>query len=104
MKFYSEETKNFYDSAEECTEAEEALKAEKEQEAKLAKELEENRETRAKEVETLRKEWKVAEKAYRDALSDFLKDYGTFHSSTHLTKAEAMDVINDLFASWPFWF
>lgn len=103
MKFYSEETKNFYNSAEECAQAEEEMRAKREQEEQRANELKEQRAERAKEVEKLLKEWKAAEKAYRDALSDFLKDYGTFHYSTHLNSGDVFDSWSSLFSPFTFW-
>ena len=103
MKFYSEETRNFYNSAEECAKAEEELRAKKEQEEQQANKLKEERKARAEEVETLLKEWKAAEKAYREALSKFLKDYGTFHYSTHLNSADDWDSWSSLFSPFTFW-
>ena len=70
MKYYSEKTKNFYDTEKELNKAEEkfdvALAAEKEKR--------EQRSARAKEVEE-------AYKNYQKLLKDFIKDYGSYHMS-----------------------
>ena len=46
------------------------------------KKLSEARASRAKEVENLRKNMIAAQKAYKEALEAFVKDYGTYHFST----------------------
>lgn len=72
MKFYSEETKKFYDSAEACQEDEVKVKAEKEAAAVRAAQLKEERASRAKEVED-------ALAHANELLNNFVKDYGSFH-------------------------
>ena len=81
MKFYSEELKKFYESAEECEKAEkEAAKAREEAKAKQEA-LVAARKERAKEVEDALKAAIEAKKNYDKLLRSFCKDYGTFHFS-----------------------
>ena len=79
MKYYSEVLKKIFDSEDECAKAEEA-QAKKEEEAKLAAERKaKERKERAAEVETAMKEMQNAINHYREVLSKFCKDYGTYH-------------------------
>ena len=82
MKFYSEVTKKFYDTVEDCENAEVAVKKAEAEKVAQKKKLAENRANRAKEVENLRKNMVAAQKAYKEALEAFVKDYGTYHFST----------------------
>lgn len=82
MKFYSEVTKKFYDTVEDCENAEVAVKKAQEEKELAKKKLSEARASRAKEVENLRKNMIAAQKAYKEALEAFVKDYGTYHFST----------------------
>ena len=82
MKFYSEVTKKFYDTVEDCESAEVAVKRAQEEKELAKKKLSEARASRAKEVENLRKNMIAAQKAYKEALEAFVKDYGTYHFST----------------------
>lgn len=102
IKFYSDKTKQYYASMEEANKAEMKLheaenlakikadreKAEKE---KLATE----RKARAAEVEAARKKMVDAQKAYKDALTAFVKDYGSYHLST--TTTEDIPTLFDFF-------
>ena len=54
MKFYSEVTKKFYDTVEDCESAEVAVKRAQEEKELAKKKLSEARASRAKEVENLR--------------------------------------------------
>lgn len=81
MKYYSEITKKFYDK-ESCLVADEekVIKEQEEKDAK-AKQLKEERANRAKAVEEA---YKVAHEKYAEAdklMNEFLKDYGSFHST-----------------------
>lgn len=81
MKYYSEHTKKFYDTAAECEKAEQAekekqLKIEAEQKAKA-----EAREQRAKEVEDAMEEACKAREKFDELLEKFVEDYGSFHYS-----------------------
>ena len=90
MKYYSEQLNKFYDSPEACQDAEFKAKEEanlakikrerelayqKEQKEKLAAE----RKERAAVVENARKNMVEAQKKYRDEITKFIKDYGTYH-------------------------
>lgn len=81
MKYYSELTKNFYDSSDECEKAEEKarLALKKAEEEKKAKN--EARTAAAKEVENALKAVKEAKKNYNKVLTDFCNTYGTYHCS-----------------------
>ena len=74
MKFYSDVTKKFYNSADECEKEENALQVELA--AKAAKEvkLKKERKQRAEEVNE-------AYKNYMKLLNNFVKDYGSYHLS-----------------------
>ena len=72
MKFYSEETKKFYETEDACKKAEAKAKAEKDEAAKKAAKLKEERASRAKEIED-------AFAHANELLNKFVKDYGSFH-------------------------
>ena len=94
IKIYSDKTQRFYNSVEEANRAELELKEKenlekikKERELALAKEqkekaLAERKEAAAK-VDSARKAYQEAQKAYRAELEDFCKKYGTYHYSTN---------------------
>ena len=100
MKYVSEITKKTYDTEKEC------LQAEKEfQEAKAKAEAEKERKSaertkRAKEVEEAYKKAVDANKAYREVLNDFVKDYGSFHMTYNSTSNLIDDVFNSVFRFW----
>lgn len=77
MKFYSELTKEFYSSPEECVAAEEELKAHEEAEKRKAEEFEQKKETRRKELEAAAKEARDAQERYQTLLQEYLRDYKT---------------------------
>lgn len=108
MKYYSERLNKFYNTADECERAEfEAKEKEnlekikKEREAALAKEKKEKalaeRKTAAEKVDTARKAYLEAQKAYRSELEDFCKKYGTYHYST--TGADEVPSLFDFFGN-----
>ena len=68
IKVYSDRTNKFYDTVEE---------AKQEKEKKLAE-----RKAAAEKVEVARKAYLEAQKAYREELEKFCKQYGTYHYST----------------------
>lgn len=72
MKYYSEETKKFYDSVEECEQAEKEARKTKEEKEQRQKLLKETRAARAKEVED-------AFNKANELLNKFVEDYGSFH-------------------------
>ena len=93
IKIYSDKTKQFYNSVEEANHAEFELK-EKENREKIQKERAEaqakaekerkaaERKAAAEKVETARKAYNEARKAYNTELEAFCKKYGTYHYST----------------------
>ena len=81
IKYYSDVLKKYFDSEEKCVSAEkefEIKEAEKKaaQEAKLAE-----RKAAAQIVEEKQKAAIEAKKEYNDALNDFCKKYGSFHTT-----------------------
>lgn len=77
MKFYSELTKEFYSTPEECMAAEEDLKMREEAEKRKAEEFEQMKETRRKELEAAAKEARDAQERYQTLLQEYLRDYKT---------------------------
>lgn len=81
VKFYSDVTRKFYDSEKECADAELELKK-KDEEARLKKEAEAaERKEDAKKVEDLLEAASKANKAYKDALTEFCKKWGSYHTT-----------------------
>lgn len=106
MRYYSEITKNIYDTEKACLEAEFKVKEEqnrqkilKEKAEREAKEKQEKlaaaRKVRANEVEEARKAMVAAQHKYSEVLEAFCKDYGTFHQT--LTGEDAKSIIPTLF-------
>lgn len=100
MKYYSEVTRNYYDTEKACLEAEFKVKEEqnrqkilKEKEERERKEKQEAlvaaRKERANKVEAARKAMVKAQNDYRKELESFCKDYGTYHLSLDGQDAEA---------------
>lgn len=79
MKYYSDVTKRLYDSEKELVEAETKQKEAELAEKRKKEQLAENRKNRAKEVEQLMKDVLAAQKAYKEALYAFNKDFGPYH-------------------------
>lgn len=98
MKFYSEKTKKFYDTYEECVKVEDELLKKEQAEAKRKAELEKNRASAAKEVEAAFKKAADAVKERDKLLEDFVRKYGAFHMSLDKTDTNLFDV-TDLFKS-----
>lgn len=94
MKFYSEETKKFYDSYEACVNAENELADKKAAEAKRKAELEKNRASAAKEVEAAFKAANEAIKKRDKLLEDFVKKYGAFHMSLDGVESDMFNISN----------
>lgn len=81
IKFYDEVTKKCYDSMEEAEKAQaDALENQKKQEEEKARLIAE-RKARADEVEQAKQAMKEAQDNYKKLLSDFLRDYKTYHYS-----------------------
>lgn len=81
MKYYSEQTRQFYDSVDECEKAENELVELKKKAELEAKAKSEAREKRAKEVEEAIHAAQDAQKKMYDLLHKFNEDYGPFHYS-----------------------
>lgn len=79
MKFYSEITKSFYDSAKSCEEAEKEYNKALDEKKEKEKALKAKRKARAKELEDAYKAIKEAEKEYSKLRNQFIKDYGSYH-------------------------
>ena len=93
IKIYSDKTNKFYNTVDEANRAEFELKEKenlekirKEREVALAKEKKEKaiaeRKVAAEKVETARKAFNEARKAYHAELEGFCKKYGTYHYTT----------------------
>ena len=83
MKFYSEITKQLYNTKEALVKAEvEATKAKT------------DREVKAKEVEKLLKEATEATKKANKALNDFVKEYGSFKTTLKESPYDFFDVLD----------
>lgn len=106
MKYYSEKLNKVFDTERECMEAEfkvkeqenlariqkeKALREEKEKKEALAAE----RKIMADKVETARKAYLEAQKAYRNELEAFCKKYGTYHYT--VTDADEVPSLFDVF-------
>ena len=90
MKYFSEQLNRLFDSAEELETAEAKAIAEenarKEAEQKKAAE----RKARAAEVDAARTAMLEATKRYNDVLTQFCKDYGSYHCSVRSDEVESM--------------
>ena len=109
MKFYSDITKNFYDTEKACLADEFKVKEEQNRQKILqekaereAKEKQEKlvaaRKVRANEVEEARKAMVAAQSKYREVLEAFVRDYGTYHMS--LNGDDAKNIIPTLFENF----
>lgn len=99
MKFYSEVTKGFYDSAKSCEEAEKEYNKALDEKKEKEKALKAKRKTRAKELEDAYKAIKEAEKKYSKLRNQFIKDYGSYHMT--FTDSDS-DLDNFLFDPFQF--
>jgi len=95
MKYYSEITKQLYDSQDELYKAEHADEIKKAEEKKKSEE----RARRAKEVEDAISAADAAHKAAQEKLNAFIKDYGAFHTSIKEVGKNAGSAIGD-FLEW----
>lgn len=81
MKYFSEVTGALYDTKEDLINDENKIKMEQIKKEQAEKEKKEKRASRAKELnEAIAEAEKAAEKA-RKLMADFLKDYGSYHTS-----------------------
>ncbi len=111
MKIISEKTGKEYSSVDECLAAEkefeDAIAAKKaaeekrieDEKARVAK-LNEERKARAAEVEEAYKAVLEANKAYRELLDKFVKDYGSFHMTLKTGDLNPFDNFSHLFNFW----
>ena len=110
MKFYSDKTMKFYDTAEACQKAEvEAKEAETREKIRKERELAAEKERKEKEmavrkadaekVEAARKALNEAQENYRKALEDFIKTHGSYHFTT--TNVKDFPWFFDLFNLFP---
>ncbi len=112
MKILSEKTNKYYSTVDEC------IAAEKEYDEKIAKEKAEKeakekalavrkeaalteRKERANEVEEAYKAVLKAQKAYREKLNTFVKDYGSFHMTLRTGDLNPFDAFESFFDN--FW-
>ena len=93
MLYYSELLKRTFNTAAECEEAEnqELTRLEKEQMEQEKKTAE--KKTRAAEIESAYKEMQAAKEKYNKLVSEFIKDYKSFH----FTFSNTNDFLNDVF-------
>ena len=97
MKFYSEKTKKFYESAEACVDAEEKFDAEQ---AKLKEKRAEEariRKERAKEVEEAYLAAEKAREHYIAVRNKFIEDHGSFHMTISKKDSMLPTSIDDIF-------
>ena len=92
MKYYSDETKQLYDTEAELKKAEQALVVAKQKEEALKAQ----RSERAKEVEDAFKAVEAAQKHAHELLNAFTKDYGSFHMSLSSTNNEPLFPLFDI--------
>jgi regulator of protease activity HflC (stomatin/prohibitin superfamily) len=100
MKYYSELTKKIYDCESDLIADEESVvKAKEEKEAK-AKQLKEERANRAKAVEDA---YKLANEKQAEAdklMREFIKDYGSFHTTVKDVKPGFTSLIDYFFGNF----
>lgn len=95
MKIFSEKTKQFYPTVDECVAAETAFDEEQAKIAAEQKALAEARKERAKEVEDAYKAAAEAKKTYLELRNKFVEDFGSFHMT--IRNHEAPANFEDLF-------
>ena len=91
MKFYSENLKKFFDTEKECVEAETEAKRKADVEAKKKEELANARKERAKAIDEAREVMLKAEKDYNKLVREFIKDYGSYHTSYSTKDCDFVD-------------
>lgn len=100
MKYYSELTKKIYDCEGDLIADEESVvKAKQEKDAK-AKQLKEERASRAKAVEDA---YKLANEKQAEAdklMREFIKDYGSFHTTVKDVKPSFTSLIDYFFGNF----
>lgn len=101
MRYYSDITKKFYDTQDECVKAEAEAKQKADKEKYEKEKAVAERKARAQEVEDARKAMVAAQSKYRELLEAFIKTYGSYHLSLNDKDAEAVkhslfDIFNPL--------
>jgi uncharacterized protein YcbK (DUF882 family) len=81
MKFYSEQLNKLFNTAEELQAAEDKVNAAKKAEEERKAQLKAQREERAKAVEEAFKVAGEAQKQANKLLNEFIRDYGSYHTS-----------------------
>lgn len=79
MKYYSDETHQFYDSAEECQQAEHKIIEAREAEDKRRKELDNARAEREKALEAAYKRYLEDYEEYKKLRREFNRDYSPYY-------------------------
>ena len=101
LKIFSEKTNKYYNTVEECLEAEKEYDEAVLEAENKKKELAENRKNRAKEVEDAYKARLEADKVFKDKLNKFVDDYGSFHMTINTEVDDPFNLF-DIFDSFPF--
>lgn len=95
MKYYSETTKQMYNTAEDCMKAENAFNAEKAAAEAKAREAALEKQHRIEELNAAKAELKKAEEKYGRLLKAFERDYGP---NTLKEKEEVVALMDALFS------
>lgn len=98
MKYFSDITRKFYETEQDCINAEvEVQKAQEAAQAERQKKIE-TRKQRADEVEAARHYYLEARKTYNEVLTQFCRDYGAYHCSIKDNQKENVaDYLDALF-------
>ena len=98
MKYFSDITRKFYETEQDCIDAEvEVQKAQEAVQAERQKKIE-ARKQRADEVEVARRNYLEARKTYNEVLTKFCRDYGAYHCSIKDNQKENItDYLDALF-------
>ena len=97
MKYFSNITKRFYETEQDCIDAEvEVQKAQEAVQAERQKKIE-TRKQRADEVEAARRDYLEARKTYNEVLTKFCRDYGAYHCSIKEPSPETISDYLDTF-------
>lgn len=98
MKFYSETTKKFYNTADECEMAEAEFKK-KMDEAEAKKKIEqEERKKMAQEISVAYDEYRKALQKYEELRNSFVKKFGTYHMTiTDSSMKTPFSIFEDFF-------
>ena len=96
MLYYSETLKKTFNTEKECKEAEEKENIRIEKEQKENEKFIAEKKMRATEVEQAYKALQEAKEKYNDLVSNFIKDYKSFH----FTFSNTNDFLNDVFDTY----